>query len=139
MEKRVIGIGGIFFKSEDPERIKKWYSQHLGIESDQYGGKFVWRGAEGDDTQKITAWSPFPKDTNYYDPSKKDFMFNYRVADLEGLLKVLKEEGVEQVGEMEVYEYGKFAWIMDPEGTKIELWEPVDEPTLLTPPMNKSE
>lgn len=138
MKKRVIGLGGIFFKSENPDKTKEWYAKHLGVESDQYGGKFVWRSAEGGDEQKITVWSPFPKDTDYYQPSKKDFMFNYRVEDLEELLKVLKEEGVEQIGEMEVYEYGKFAWIMDPDGTKVELWEPEDS-SLITPPMNKSE
>lgn len=128
--KRVTGLGGIFFKCEDPEKMKEWYRNHLGIESDQYGGKFVWRDHENPEKEAITAWSPFAKDSDYYAPSTKEYMFNYRVENLEGLLKVLKEEGVEVVGEMESYSYGKFGWIMDPEGRKIELWEPVDDPLL---------
>ncbi len=128
--KRVTGIGGVFFKCDDPSKMKEWYQNHLGIKSDQYGGKFVWRDHQDKEKECITAWSPFPKDTEYYAPSKKDFMFNYRVENLEELLKVLKEEGVQIVGEMETYEYGKFGWIMDPEGNKIELWEPIDGPLM---------
>lgn len=124
--KRVTGIGGLFFKSEDPEETKKWYKKHLGIESGQYGGTFEWRHAENPGKKGFTAWGPFSRDTDYYEPSKKDFMFNYRVDNLEKLLKVLENEGVEIVGEMETYEYGKFGWIMDPNGIKIELWEPID-------------
>lgn len=125
MKKRVTGIGGIFFKAKDPENIKKWYARHLGFPNDQYGCAFEW--VEKDSKRPgQTAWSPFTEDTKYYDPSKKDFMFNYRVENLEELLKMLKEEGVQIVGEMETYDYGKFGWIMDPEGNKIELWEPVD-------------
>lgn len=126
MKKRVTGIGGIFFKAKDPDHIKKWYEKHLGFPYDKYGCSFEWRH-KGADKPGFTAWGPFEMDTKYYDPSKKDFMFNYRVENLEELLKVLKEEGVEVVGEMETYDYGKFGWIMDPEGNKIELWEPVDE------------
>lgn len=137
MKKRVTGLGGVFFKARDPEKIRNWYNKHLGIETDQYGGKFIWRAAEGNDNPRLTAWNPFPENTTYYEPSKREFMFNYRVEDLETLLEVLRQEGVRIVGEMQVFEYGKFAWIMDPEGTKIELWEPLDKP-LVTPPMNKS-
>ncbi|WP_249067071.1 VOC family protein [Halalkalibaculum roseum] len=124
--KRVTGIGGVFFKSENPEKSKEWYRKHLGIQSGQYGGTFEWRHAEDEKKKGFTAWGPFDKDTDYFAPSKKDFMYNYRVDDLEALLKVLEEEGVEVVGEMEVYDYGKFGWIMDPDGQKIELWEPND-------------
>jgi predicted enzyme related to lactoylglutathione lyase len=124
--KRVTGIGGIFFKCKDPDSVKKWYSDHLGIESDQYGGAFIWRDHNDPDHKGYTAWSPFSDSTKYFSPSDKDFMFNYRVENLEKLLEVLKEEGVEIIGEMEEYEYGKFGWIMDSEGNKIELWEPVD-------------
>lgn len=124
--KRVTGIGGLFFKSKDPEQTKAWYREHLGIESGQYGGTFEWRHAEDENKKGFTAWGPFKADTDYFNPSKKEFMFNYRVDDLEKLLEVLKEEGVEIVGEMEVYDYGKFGWIMDPDGQKIELWEPND-------------
>lgn len=126
MKKRVTGIGGVFFKTKDPDKIKKWYEKHLGFPYDKYGCSFEWR-QKGTDKPGFTAWGPFEMDTKYYDPSKKDFMFNYRVENLEELLKVLKEEGVQVVGEMESYDYGKFGWIMDPEGNKIELWEPVDE------------
>lgn len=128
MKKRVTGIGGIFFKTKDPEKTKAWYGKHLGIETDQYGGLFKWR--DFDDKEKIctSAWSPFNENTDYFDPSDKEYMFNYRVENLEELLATLKDEGVTIVGEMEVYDYGKFGWIMDPEGRKIELWEPIDAP-----------
>lgn len=125
--KRVTGIGGVFFKCKDPEKIKKWYDKHLGIKTDQYGGGFNWRAYEKPDQKGFTAWSPFSKSSDYFSPSKKDFMFNYRVDNLEKLLEILRNEGVEIVGNVEEYEYGKFGWIMDPEGNKIELWEPVDE------------
>ena len=130
MKKRVTGIGGIFFKCEDPNKMKAWYGKHLGIESDQYGGLFKWRDHEDKEKVCTTAWSPFAKDTNYYDPSQKDYMFNYRVENLVELLEELKKEGVQVVGKIEEFEYGKFGWIMDPEGRKIELWEPVDAPFL---------
>lgn len=124
MEKRVTGIGGLFFKTNNPEASKEWYKKHLGLNTDQYGCTFWWKDKEGNDCS--TQWSPFKADTSYFDPSKKDFMFNYRVHDLEALLKVLEEEGVTIVGEMETYDYGKFAWILDNEHNKIELWEPID-------------
>ncbi|MFT7589947.1 MAG: putative enzyme related to lactoylglutathione lyase [Limisphaerales bacterium] len=125
--KRVTGIGGVFFKCKDSEAQKLWYEKHLGIPASQYGFSFQWNKNEGSDSPGHTAWSPFKTDTKYFEPSQKDFMFNYRVDDLDALLKVLKEEGVEIVGEPESFEYGKFAWIMDPEGNKIELWQPFDE------------
>ena len=122
--KRVTGIGGIFFKTKDPEKLKQWYSTHLGIKSDKYGGCFDWRKPDG--TKGFTAWSTFKEDTKYFQPSEKEMMINYRVENLEELLKILKEEGATIVGEMEVVEYGKFGWILDPEGNKIKLWEPID-------------
>jgi len=124
--KRVTGIGGIFFKTKDTEKTKAWYHKHLGIESDQYGGQFVWRDLDNPDKKCYTVWSPFNSDTKYFDPSEKPFMFNYRVENLEKLLEVLKEEGITVVGEIEKYDYGKFGWIMDLDGNKIELWEPLD-------------
>ena len=130
MQKRVTGIGGIFFKCDDPEKVKQWYAQHLGIPSTEYGGMFEWREKDEPDRIATTTWSPFSNNTKYFNPSEKPFMFNYRVENLEELLKVLKTEGVEQVGGMETYEYGKFAWIMDCEGNKVELWEPIDQPLL---------
>lgn len=121
--KRVTGLGGIFFKAKDNKKMYEWYKKHLGIDSNQWGGHFKWKDTS---TDKIshTAWSIFKEDTAYLDPSKKDHMVNYRVENLEKLLDVLKDEGVMIVGEPEVSEYGKFGWIMDPEGNKIELWEP---------------
>jgi catechol 2,3-dioxygenase-like lactoylglutathione lyase family enzyme len=124
--KRVTGLGGIFFKTKDPQAMRDWYNQHLGLNIDQYGATFEWQDSQ-DPTQKgSTIWSPFPEQTTYFSPSSKEFMFNFRVDNLEELLALLRQEGVEVIGEMEVYDYGKFGWILDPEGNKIELWEPVD-------------
>lgn len=114
-------------KAKDPDATRDWYRNHLGIESGKYGGTFEWRHAEDPDKKGYTAWSMFDENTEYTNPSKKDAMVNYRVENLGELLKVLEEEGVEIIGEMNVYEYGKFGWIMDPNGYKIELWEPNDE------------
>ncbi|MEQ8524827.1 VOC family protein [Gracilimonas sp.] len=127
MKKRVKGIGGVFLKAKDPKATRDWYKEHLGIESGKYGGTFEWRHADNASKKGYTTWSMFDENTEYTNPSKKDAMINYRVENLEELLKVLEEEGVEIVGEMEVFEYGKFGWIMDPNGYKIELWEPNDE------------
>ena len=124
MKKRVTGIGGLFFKSKNPKASKDWYKKHLGFNTDDYGCTFWWKDKEGNDAS--TQWSPFKDDTTYFEPSKKDFMFNYRVEDLETLIKTLRDEGVTIVGDMQTYEYGKFAWILDNENNKIELWEPID-------------
>ncbi|GGD18188.1 hypothetical protein GCM10011343_06010 [Flavobacterium orientale] len=123
--KRVTGIGGIFFKSKDSKKLVEWYGKHLGLKTDQYGSTFWWKDNEGNDCS--TQWSPFAADTTYFSPSEKPFMQNFRVADLEGLLVKLKEEGVTIVGDIATYDYGKFAWILDPEGNKIELWESNDK------------
>ena len=125
--KRVTGVGGLFFKCEDPKKIREWYRDRLGIVSDQYGGVFEWRQVADNSKSGYTAFSQFDKKSDYFGPSEKQFMFNFRVENLSKLLDLLKSEGVEQVGEVQEFEYGKFAWILDPEGNKIELWEPVDE------------
>ena len=122
--KRVTGLGGFFFKAEDPSATRDWYKNHLGLNTNEYGCTFWWKDKEGNDAS--TQWSPFKNDTNYFEPSKKEFMMNFRVHNLIELLEVLKEEGVTVVGEVEEYEYGKFGWILDLDGNKIELWEPVD-------------
>jgi predicted enzyme related to lactoylglutathione lyase len=121
--KRVTGLGGVFFKSEDPKKLNEWYKKHLGVE-----GIFKWNDLDHPEAAEPaqTVWSTFKKDSTYFAPSEKPFMFNYRVENLEELLRLLKAEGVVTVGEMETHSYGKFGWIMDPEGNKIELWEPVD-------------
>jgi D-3-phosphoglycerate dehydrogenase len=123
-EKRVTGIGGFFFKSKDSKELVSWYGKHLGLKTDDYGSTFWWKDKDGADCS--TQWSPFADDTTYFAPSEKQFMQNFRVANLEKLLEQLKLEGVTLVGEMESYDYGKFGWILDPEGNKIELWEPID-------------
>lgn len=122
--KRVTGIGGMFFKSQDPDRQKAWYKKHLGIPTDQYGWTFWWWDEDGNKCS--TQWSPMDEKTTYFEPSEKQFMFNFRVADLEALLELLKKEGVTVVGKIQSFSYGKFGWILDPEGNKIELWEPID-------------
>jgi len=130
MKKRVTGLGGVFFKSTNPRALKEWYGKHLHIESGEHGALFKWRQDEDPEKAGYTAWSVFPDDTAYFKPADRDFMFNYRVENLKELLQVLKEEGVQVVGEIEEYPYGKFGWIMDPDGNKIELWEPIDEEAL---------
>ncbi|MBK8290481.1 MAG: VOC family protein [Flammeovirgaceae bacterium] len=127
--KRVTGLGGVFFKTADSKKIKEWYGKHLGLPVDEYGASFRWIDIDNKEaaTPALTAWSPFKADTTYFNPSEKQFMFNYRVENLVELLSVLKEEGVQIVGEMEEYPYGKFGWVMDPDGNKIELWEPKDD------------
>lgn len=125
--KKVTGIGGIFFKSNNPDKIKNWYSQHLGLVTNEYGSLFEFRRSDKPDHKAYSVWSPFDEETDYFEPSDKDFMINFRVDDLDELIKELRVNGVEIVGDIETYEYGKFAHILDPEGNKIELWEPVDQ------------
>jgi len=124
MEK-VTGIGGIFFKCKDANKMKEWYKTHLGLNTNDYGATFEWR-EESDSTKKgSTQWAPFDDSTKYFAPSTKDFMINYRVSNLEALVEELKKEGVTIVDKIETYDYGKFVHIMDVEGNKIELWEPL--------------
>ena len=124
--ERVTGVGGIFFKSEDPERLYRWYEQHLGIHRtpDGMGAVFEWRAPDDADKKGMTVWSIFPRNTKYFDPSSSAFMINYRVEDLDSLLEELKKECVHIDPHREDYDYGRFAWIMDPDGNRIELWEP---------------
>ncbi|MFM7007189.1 MAG: VOC family protein [Flavobacteriales bacterium] len=124
--KKVTGIGGIFFKCKDPKALRQWYETNLGLNTNQYGAVFeFYRG--GDSTQKgFLQWSPFKETTTYFGPSNKEFMINYRVADLEYLLTEFKQNGIEVLDSIEVFEYGKFLHILDLEGNKIELWEPND-------------
>lgn len=125
MKNKVTGIGGFFFKSKNPKATKNWYREHLGLNTDEYGCTFWWKDKEGNDCS--TQWSPFKENTEYFKPSEKEFMMNFRVENLEELLEILKKEGVQVIGEIEKFEYGKFGWVMDPEGNKIELWEPQDD------------
>jgi len=124
--KRVTSLGGIFFKCKDPDKVKDWYSKHLGFNVDKYGTTFEWRQSDEQMKKGFTVWSPFNEDTKYFEPSPKEFMINYRVENIEKLVEELKKEGVTVVDEIEVFEYGKFVHILDIEGNKIELWEPND-------------
>ncbi len=123
---KVTGIGGIFFRCEDPDGIKKWYAKNLGIATTKYGSSFEFRNAHRPEEINYLQWSPFDHNTEYFDPSNKEFMINYRVQNIEKLVDQLRENGVEVVDDIETYDYGKFVHIMDPEGNKIELWEPID-------------
>jgi len=124
--KKVTGIGGIFFKCKDPNKIREWYNTHLGLDANEYGANFEWRQDEDSTKKGSTQWAPFAETTKYFDPSTKDFMINYRVENLEALVEQLKNEGVTIVDKIEAVEYGKFVHIIDVEGNKVELWEPVD-------------
>jgi predicted enzyme related to lactoylglutathione lyase len=124
--KRVTGIGGIFFKADNAEKLYNWYEKYLGIKCapDGSGAMFEWREADDSQRKGMTIWAVFRRDTKYFDPSRSGFMINYRVDDLDALLETLKKEGVEIDPHRENYDYGRFAWIMDPEGNRVELWEP---------------
>ena len=125
--KRVTGLGGIFFKTNDLPQMREWYQTHLGLDIAPAGyASFNWRDAEEPDKKGSTAWSLFKGDTKYFDPSTEPYMINYRVENLDALLEVLRAEGVSIDDKREADENGKFAWIMDPEGRRIELWEPAD-------------
>ena len=124
--KKVTGIGGIFFKCKDPSKMREWYKTHLGLNTNQYGAVFEWRQATDSTKKGFTQWSLFAETTKYFEPSTKDYMINYRVADLEGLVEQLKKDGVTIADKIEVVDYGKFVHIIDIEGNKIELWEPND-------------
>lgn len=124
--KKVTGIGGIFFKCKDPDKMREWYKTNLGLNTDEYGATFEWY-EDADSTKKgQTQWSPFKETTKYFEPSAKDFMINYRVENLEALVEELKKNGVTIVDSIQTYDYGKFVHILDTEGNKVELWEPVD-------------
>jgi predicted enzyme related to lactoylglutathione lyase len=123
--KRVTGIGGIFFKANDPAALQAWYKQHLGIDVQVWGGaQFTWSDAEGNPANGSTAWSIGRTDDSRFAPSTSAFMVNYRVADLHALLTALKHEGCNVLEQVDESEYGKFAWVIDPENNKVELWEP---------------
>lgn len=123
--QRVTGIGGIFFKARDPVKLKAWYSQHLGLNMNEHGTSFEGQTFEGKPAH--IQWSTMPATTKYFEPSRASFMINYRVADLKSLLPILKSEGVTIVDKLDVESYGLFVHILDPEGNKIELYEPIGD------------
>jgi predicted enzyme related to lactoylglutathione lyase len=123
--KRVTGIGGIFFKANDPAVLRDWYRRHLGIDVQDWGGAaFRWKDSADATGEGTTAWSIFKGDTTYFAPSTSPFMINYRVEDLPALLATLREEGCNVDEKMDESEFGKFGWVMDPEGNRVELWQP---------------
>ncbi len=123
---KVTGIGGIFFHSKNPKEAREWYSKNLGLAVNDYGSPFEFRNANRPEEINYLNWSPFDEETKYFEPSEKEFMINYRVQNIEGLVKKLRANGVTIVDTIEEFGYGKFVHIMDHEGNKIELWEPVD-------------
>ena len=122
--KKVTGIGGIFFKCKDQKATNEWYKTHLGFDISPYGTSFEWRQIDDSTKKGLTQWNTFAENTKYFEPSKKDFMINYRVDNLEALVEELRKENVTIVDKIETYDYGKFVHIIDIEGNKIELWEP---------------
>lgn len=123
--KRVTGIGGVFFKARDPVGLRAWYKDHLGIDVQDWGGAaFEWADADGKPVAGTTAWNISASDSDYYAPSTSSFMVNYRVADLHALLAALRAEGCTVLDKVEESEFGRFGWVLDPEGNKVELWEP---------------
>ncbi|MGA9333941.1 MAG: hypothetical protein WBV39_06655 [Rudaea sp.] len=123
--KRVTGIGGIFFKAKDAPALQAWYKKHLGIDVQEWGGTaFPWTDAQGAPTSGSTIWSIGSTQGDQFAPSAASFMINYRVEDLHGIVKLLKEEGCNVLEKIDESEYGKFAWVIDPEGNKVELWQP---------------
>lgn len=124
LSPKVTGVGGIFFFCENPKETREWYKKNLGIDTNDYGASFESRNMQNPDEINILQWSPFKQGSDYFAPSKKEFMINYRVQNIEGLLEQLRQNGVTILDEIQSYDYGKFLHIMDAEGNKIELWEP---------------
>jgi catechol 2,3-dioxygenase-like lactoylglutathione lyase family enzyme len=119
--KRVTGIGGVFFKSQDPAALRSWYREHLGVESEEWGAVFPWREQDRPERSGHTVWAPFPADSDYF---PGPLMVNYRVDDLDAVLSALRAEGVEVDDRVEESEFGRFGWIVDPDGRRVELWQP---------------
>lgn len=125
--KKVTGLGGVFFKCDNPKSMNEWYAKNLGLATSDYGATFEWRQADNPSQKGTTAWCTFPQDTKYFNPSDKQFMINYRVENIVALVDELKKDHVTVIDEIQDSEYGKFVHVLDPEGNIIELWEPNDE------------
>lgn len=124
LSPKVTGIGGIFFFTENPKETREWYTKNLGLDTNDWGSTFKTRNIDNPEQIKSLQWSPFKSGSEYFSPSKKEFMINYTVQNIEALVEKLKENGVTVVDEITSYDYGKFVHIMDADGNKIELWEP---------------
>jgi predicted enzyme related to lactoylglutathione lyase len=122
-ERKVTGIGGVFFKCKDPGKVREWYQKHLGLKTNQYGAVFEWKQAMDSTKKGFTQWSPFSEKSKYFD---KEFMINYRVVNLTALIEELRKNGVTIADSVVSDEFGKFVHIVDIEGNKVELWEPND-------------
>ena len=125
--KKVTGIGGVFFKCDNPQDMNEWYGKNLGLTTTEYGTTFEWRQADDPLKTGSTSWCTFPRETQYFNPSAKPFMINYRVENLVLLVEELRKENVTIVDDIAEYDYGKFVHVLDPEGNIIELWEPKDD------------
>lgn len=123
---RITGIGGVFFQCEDPNKMREWYAKNFGLTTDEYGALFEFRKATAPDEVAYLQWSTMSRDSDHFKPSKSPFMINYRVENIEALVEQLQTSGHKMLDEIAVYDYGKFVHLLDPEGNKIELWEPVD-------------
>jgi catechol 2,3-dioxygenase-like lactoylglutathione lyase family enzyme len=121
---RILGIGGVFFKSANRDQMREWYSKHLGLADKGEGVMLPWREHDDPKKEHVTVWTVFPTSTDYFDPSHAPFMVNYIVDDLDALLDRLKQEGVKIDAKRMNESYGRFAWIYDLDGNKIELWQP---------------
>lgn len=126
-KKFITGIGGIFYKSKNPASMYDWYNNQLGIPTNAYGTTFEWRHIDRAELKGETAWCLFKDTSDHFLPSEKEFMINFRVHDLDELLEHLKQSGIEPLGPVQNFDYGRFAHILDPEGNKLELWEPNEE------------
>ncbi len=124
-KKTPTSIGGILFKSPDPKKTKDWYAKHLGFNNDEHGTTFQWQDEQGN--KGHTVWSPMAEDHSHFEQGDRDYMLNLRVDDLDQVLASMKADGVEQIGETQSYSYGRFAYVKDPDGMKLELWEPNDQ------------
>lgn len=124
---RITGIGGIFFQCDDPKAMREWYSTHFGLLTDEYGALFEVRKATAPEQPAYLQWSTMSRNAEHFQPSKSSFMINYRVENIEALVEQLKEAGITILDEITSYDYGKFVHLLDPEGNKVELWEPVDQ------------
>jgi predicted enzyme related to lactoylglutathione lyase len=123
--QKITGIGGVFFKARDPKSLMEWYHENLGLQFQNGFIEFKWSEGQGEKNEGSTTFTLFKEGSDYFNPSDKPFMINFRVSDLRAFLTELGEKGVTIVGEMQEYDFGRFGWIMDPEGNKIELWEPL--------------
>ena len=125
--QKVTGIGGVFFKARNPQQLMEWYDQHLGLQFNNGFIQFKWADDQGNKTPGSTTFAIFKEESTYFNQGEKPYMINFRVSDLRALLTELREKGVTVSEDIQEYDFGRFGWTIDPEGNKIELWEPIDK------------